>query len=61
MRNELKKREVKGVKCIYSLELPVEPNKTIINSENNKKVIGSIAYMPSIFGLMIASEIIKEL
>lgn len=61
MRNELKKRNIKGVKCIYSLELPVEPNKTIINPENNKKVIGSISYMPSIFGLMIASEVIKDL
>lgn len=61
MRNELKKRDIKGVKCIYSLELPIEPNKTIINPENNKKVIGSIAYMPSIFGLMIASEVIKDL
>ena len=61
VRNELKKRNIKGVKCIYSLELPVEPNKTIINPENNKKVIGSISYMPSIFGLMIASEVIKDL
>ena len=61
MRNELKKREVKGVKCIYSLELPITPNQTIINSENGKKVIGSIAYMPSVFGLIIASEVIKEL
>ena len=61
MRNELKRREIKGVKCVYSLELPVTPNQTIINEENGKKVIGSIAYMPSIFGLIIASEIIKEL
>ena len=61
MRNELKKREIKGVKCVYSLELPVTPNQTIINEENGKKVIGSIAYMPSIFGLIIASEVIKEL
>lgn len=61
MRNELKKRNIKGVKCIYSLELPVTPNETIVNLENGKKVIGSIAYMPSIFGLIIASEVIKDL
>ena len=61
MRYELKKREIKNVKCIYSLELPVELTKEIINPENGKVVIGSISYMPSIFGLMIASEIIKEL
>ena len=61
MRNELKKRDIKGVKCIYSLELPIIPNETIINSDNGKKVIGSIAYMPSIFGLIISSEVIKDL
>lgn len=61
MRYELKKREIKNVKCIYSLELPVELTKRVVNPENNKIVIGSIAYMPSIFGLMIASEIIKEI
>ncbi len=61
MRNELKKREIKGVKCVYSLELPITPNETIVNSESGKKVIGSISYMPSIFGLIIASEVIKDL
>ena len=61
MRNELKKRNIKNVKCVFSLELAVEPNQTIINPENGKKVIGSISYMPSIFGLIIASEVIKEL
>ncbi len=61
MRNELRKRDIKGVKCVYSLELPVTPNRTIINEENGKKVIGSISYMPSIFGLIIASQVIKDL
>ena len=61
IRYELKKREIKNVKCIYSLELPVELTKEIINPENGKVVIGSISYMPSIFGLMIASEVIKEI
>ena len=61
MRYELKKRDIRNVKCIYSLELPVELTKQITNPENNKIVIGSIAYMPSMFGLMIASEIIKEI
>ena len=61
MRYELKKREIKNVKCVYSLELPVELTERIINPENGKVVIGSISYMPSMFGLIIASEIIKEL
>ena len=61
MRYELKKREIKNVKCIFSLELPITPLKEIINEENGKTVIGSISYMPSIFGLMIASEVIKDI
>lgn len=61
MRYELKKRDIKNVKCIYSLELPVALKEEIINPENGKVVIGSISYMPSIFGLMIVGEIIKEL
>ena len=61
MRYELKKREIKNVKCVYSLELPIMLTEEIVNPENGKLVIGSISYMPSIFGLMIASEIIKEI
>ena len=61
MRYELKRREIKNVKCVYSLELPVELTQKIINPENNKTVIGSISYMPSMFGLIIASEIIKDI
>ena len=61
MRNELKKRDIKNVKCVFSLELAMEPNETIINPENGKKIIGSISYMPSMFGLIIASEVIKDL
>ena len=61
MRYELKKREIKNVKCVFSLELPTEPNEKIINSESGKVTIGSISYMPSVFGLVIASEIIKDI
>lgn len=61
MRYELKKREIKNVKCVFSLELPIEPNEKIINQDNGKVTIGSISYMPSMFGLVIASEVIKDL
>jgi tRNA A37 threonylcarbamoyladenosine dehydratase len=61
MRYELRKRGVTHLKCIYSLELPITPNEKIVNEDSGKVVIGSIAYMPSIFGLMISSEVIKDL
>ena len=61
MRYELKKREIKNVKCVFSLEMPVEPSEKIINPESGKVLIGSISYMPSMFGLIISSEVIKDL
>ena len=61
MRYELRKRGVPHLKCIYSLELPITPNEKIVNEDSGKVVIGSVAYMPSIFGLMISSEVIKDL
>ena len=61
MRYELRKRGVSHLKCIYSLELPLTPNEKIVNEDSGKVVIGSVAYMPSIFGLMISSEVIKDL
>lgn len=61
MRYELKKREISKVKCVYSLEIPTKPLEKIISEDSGKEVIASISYMPSIFGLMIASEIIKDI
>ena len=61
MRYELKKREINKVKCVYSLEIPTKPVEKIIIPESGKEVISSIAYMPSIFGLVISSEIIMDI
>ena len=51
MRNELKKRGISKVKCVYSEELPVIQTQTT----------ASIAFVPSVAGLLIASEVIKDL
>ena len=56
MRKELKKRHVKKLKVVYSKE---EPIRLEINSNN--KVPGSISFVPSIAGLIIASEVIKDI
>ena len=53
MRRELKKRGVeKGVKCVFSTEQ---------TAKNLARTPNSIAYMPSVMGLIMASEIIKDL
>ncbi len=60
MRYELKKRGINHVKVVYSKEKPVECDK--IYDESSKKVIpGSIAFVPSACGLVLASEIINDI
>lgn len=64
MRKELKSRGIKHLKVLYSKEEPIKP---IINSENEeiklrkKQVPGSISFVPSVAGLIIAGEVIKDI
>jgi tRNA A37 threonylcarbamoyladenosine dehydratase len=51
MRNELKKRGISKVKCVYSEENPVIQTKTP----------ASVAFVPPVAGLLIASEVIEDL
>ena len=60
MRKELKKRHVKKLKVVYSKELPIQP-KTSDEKTNKRTVPGSTAFVPSSAGLLIASEVIKDL
>lgn len=60
MRRELKKRGVKGVKVVYSKEEPIAP-QTDEKTANGKPVPASIAFAPSVMGLIVASEVIKDL
>ena len=52
MRYELKKYDIKHCKVLYSTEQPVE---------HDSNVLGSVSFVPSVAGLLIASEVIKEL
>ena len=60
IRKELRKRNIKNLEVIYSKE---EPIKILKNEENikGKQVPGSISYVPSVTGLMLAERIIKKL
>lgn len=60
MRRELKKRGVKKLKVVYSKEKPIAP-KIEIAEENRRQVPGSIAFVPSVAGLIIAGEVVKDL
>ncbi len=59
MRHELKKRGVKKLKVVYSKEKPVIPPERF--SESGKRVPASNAFVPSVAGLIIAGEVIKDL
>ena len=59
MRYELKKRGVKKLKVLYSKEEPLKSSVT--DTERRKSVPGSISFVPSVAGLIIAGEVIKDL
>lgn len=60
MRRELKKRGIPHLKVIFSTEEPKEQKK-VINTENNKIPPASVAFVPSVAGLIAASEAVKTL
>ncbi|MGP1434721.1 MAG: tRNA threonylcarbamoyladenosine dehydratase [Catonella sp.] len=57
MRRELKKRGVEKLKVVYSKEEPIKPEI----KEAEEITPGSLSFVPSVMGLIIAGEIIKEL
>lgn len=70
MRRELKSRGIKKLKVVYSQELPIKPDPEAISAyqaeetpeESRKRSIpGSAAFVPSVAGLIIAGEVLKDL
>lgn len=71
MRRELKKRNIKDVKVVYSKEEPavsrVSLEETIPetaakeNTVRRKSVPGSCAFVPSVAGLILAGEVVKDI
>lgn len=60
MRKELKNRGIKKLKVVYSKEEPKKPQN--LNGSREKKVnVGSISFVPSTAGLIIASEVVKDI
>ena len=60
MRRELKKRGIPKLKVVYSKELPAALQRTEW-TEKGKPVPGSCAFVPSVAGLILAGEVIKDL
>ncbi len=73
MRRELKKRGIKKLKVVYSEEPAIKPNEAVADASDTspesqpgeagrkKAVPGSTAFVPSAAGLIIASEVVRDL
>lgn len=68
MRKELKKRGIYRLKVVYSKEEPVVLNQTVTNEtvagrpgSPKKQAPGSLAFVPSVMGLILAGEVVKDL
>lgn len=62
MRQNLRKRGITDLLVVCSDEMPIKPSFTDEESENQKKSVpGSSAFVPPVAGMIIASEIVKEL
>jgi tRNA A37 threonylcarbamoyladenosine dehydratase len=76
MRKELRQRGIDALKVVYSKEQPIKPLETeesscrencICPSQTTRKctikhqIPGSVSFVPSVAGLIIASEVVKDL
>lgn len=57
MRRELKNRGIKKLKVVYSKEEPIKPTEC----PEEKVKAGSISFVPSVAGLIIAGEVVKDI
>lgn len=65
MRRELRKRGVDKLKVVYSEEVPIVPGQGQPIAEEppagRRSIPGSVAFVPSVAGLIIAGEVVKDL
>ncbi len=62
LRRELKARGVRGLKVLYSRERPLKPLPAEEDDASGKRQVpGSVSFVPSVAGLMIAGEVLRGL
>lgn len=61
MRQELKKRGVKRLKVVYSKEEPIQALKSDEDNPHRRSIPASAVFVPGTAGLIIASEIVKDI
>ena len=61
MKKDLRKRNIEKLKVVYSQEHAINTNDHPINQGLKYKVKGSVSFVPSVAGLIIAGEVIKDI
>ena len=63
MRRELKKRDIPKLKVVFSKEVPVkrEEDAEVEQDSSKRQTPGSVSFVPPVAGLILASEVIKDL
>ena len=61
MKKDLRKRNIEKLKVVYSKEHPINTNDCAINQNLKYKVKGSVSFVPSVAGLIISGEVIKDI
>lgn len=61
MRVKLKQLGIRKVKVVWSDEPPIKPLEDTQTEKSDKRVPGSVAFVPSVAGLIISSEVVKDL
>ncbi len=59
IRRLLRQKGINHLKTVYSKEIPKAPERPI--EDGGKRTVGSVSFVPSVAGLVIASEVIKDL
>ncbi len=59
MRRLLREKGIVHLKTVYSEEIPATPHNPI--EDGGKRTVGSVSFVPSVAGLVMASEVIKDL
>ncbi len=59
MRRELKKRGINKLKVVYSPEEPIK--SPYFDEESGKNLPGSLSFVPSVMGLIMSGEVIKDI
>ena len=59
MRKELKVRGIRGVKVVYSKELPQKPAES--QETGKRQIPGSLSFVPPVAGMILAGEVIRHI